>query len=335
MHVLDLATNQNGSGTKFWNDDMYTANTTLNETMNIPVYFDEETYFVTNLSNVMGYASWGSNDGNWNNNYLLNGGFDTRDSSWESGSKYWNWSSPSVSQGDVFNWSYQTDVKQGGNGAFEAEIVTQCEQETGYLKQGMLAEYFDNEGISFSTASMPDLIDRIPDHTRVESTLAYSSSGNAYPGLDDRFKNNWGARFSGLIEIQDAGNWTFYLDSDDGSELWINGVSLIQNYGSHGMREISGTLNLEQGLHDFKIEFFQGGGPHGLRFSYEGPNTTKTTIPSSAFYVSGDYIPQSESLIHKWDFEEGNGQTTADNISNNSNFTLYGTDNTNLSLIHI
>lgn len=328
-HVLDLATNQNGSGSKFWNDDMYTANTTLNETMSIPVYFDEETYFVTNLSNVMGYASWGSNDGNWNNNYLLNGGFDTRDDSWESGSKYWNWSSPSVSQEDVFNWSYQTDVKQGGNGAFEAEIVTLCEQETGYLKQGMLGEYFDNEGISFNTASMPDLIDRIPDHIRVESSLAYSSSGNAYPGLDDRFKNNWGARFSGLIEIQDAGNWTFYLDSDDGSELWINGVSLIQNYGSHGMREISGTLNLEQGFHDFKIEFFQGGGPHGLRFSYEGPNTTKTTIPSSAFYVSGDYVPQSENLIHKWDFNEGNGQTTADNISNNSNFTLHGMDNTN------
>ena len=38
---------------------------------------------------------------------------------------------------------------------------------------------------------MPDLIDREPDHVRIETDLAYSSSGSPYPGLDDRFKNNW------------------------------------------------------------------------------------------------------------------------------------------------
>ena len=47
-----------------------TANTTLNQSMGLPVHFDEETEFLTNISNVMGYASWGSNDGNWNKNYL-------------------------------------------------------------------------------------------------------------------------------------------------------------------------------------------------------------------------------------------------------------------------
>ena len=138
-HVLDLATNRNGSGYKFWNDDLYVANTTLNDTMNLPVYFDEETEFVTNVSNVIGYASWGSNDGNWNRNYLLNGGFDTLDSSWSSGSRYWNISAPTVSSGDVFNWSYQTSTKQNGNGAFEAEISASCTQDSGYLRPGIFA----------------------------------------------------------------------------------------------------------------------------------------------------------------------------------------------------
>ena len=41
--VLDLATNRNNSGYKFWNDDLYTANTTLNASMGLPVHFDEET----------------------------------------------------------------------------------------------------------------------------------------------------------------------------------------------------------------------------------------------------------------------------------------------------
>ncbi|MEC8589238.1 MAG: TIGR03790 family protein, partial [Candidatus Thermoplasmatota archaeon] len=89
-YVLDLATNRNGSGYKFWNDDLYTANTTLSEVYNQSVLFDEETGFVTNVSNVMGYASWGSNDGNWGANWGLNTGFETEDSSWSSGVRHWN-----------------------------------------------------------------------------------------------------------------------------------------------------------------------------------------------------------------------------------------------------
>ena len=328
-HVLDLATNRNNSGYKFWNDDLYVANSTLNGTMNLPVFFDEETEFITNVSNVIGYASWGSNDGNWNRNYLLNGGFDTLDASWSSGSRYWNSSAPTVAADDVFDWSYQSATKQGGNGAFEATISASCDQDSGYLRSGIFAEFFDNEGISFNSASMPDLIDRAPDHVRIENDLAYSSSNNPYPGLDDRFKHNWGARFSGLINIPEAGNWTFYLNSDDGSELWVNDISLIQNYGMHGMREYSGYSNLSAGYHDFRIEFFQGGGPHGLRFSWEGPNVSKTTIPASAFIVSGDYVPQSDSLIHRWDFSEGTGNSSSDTMSNDSNFTFYGMNSTN------
>ena len=328
-HVLDLATNRNSSGYKFWNDDLYVTNSTLNGTMNLPVYFDEETEFITNITNVMGYASWGSNDGNWNKNYLANGGFDTTDSSWSSGSRYWNASAPSVSSGDEFNWEFQTETMQGGAGALEAQIATECIQESGDMLSGIYAEFFDNEGLSFNSATMPDLIDRIPDHIRVETSLAYSSSNNAYAGLDDRFKHNWGARFSGLIEIPESGNWTLYLNSDDGSELWVDGVSAVQNYGSHGMREYSTTLNLSAGYHDFRIEFFQGGGPHGLLLSWQGPNVSKAYIPASAFFVAGDYIPQSDNLIHHWDFEEGSGNQTDDGVTNGSNITLHGMNSSN------
>ena len=100
--VLDLATNRNESGYKFWNDDLYAANTTLNGSLGLPVTFDEETEFLTNVSNVMGYASWGSNDGNWNNNYLPNGGFDTSDAAWQSGARYWSSSNATVAAGDSF-----------------------------------------------------------------------------------------------------------------------------------------------------------------------------------------------------------------------------------------
>ena len=48
---------------------------------------------------------------------------------------------------------------------------------------------------------------------------------------------------------------------------------------------------------------------------------------ASAFYVSGDVVPQSNNLIHVWDFEEG--QQSINDVSNDSNFTLYGMNSSN------
>ena len=328
-YVLDLATNRNGSGYKFWNDDLYTANTTLSELYNQSVLFDEETGFVTNVSNVMGYASWGSNDGNWGANWGLNTGFETEDTSWSSGVRHWNATIPTLSSGDSFAWQYQTSVKNAGSASLEATISASCTDESSNGTQGIFAEYFDNEGVSFNTGSMPSLIDRVPEHTRIEASLQYNAMYSAYPGLDDRFKNNWGARFSGLINIPDSGNWTFYLTSDDGSEMWLDGTSLVTNYGSHGMREKSGTRNITSGLHDFKIEFFQGGGTTWIAFEMGRPNQSKAMVPASAFLVSDGTPPSQSTLIHAWNFDEGIGTETNDSAVNGSSMTLYNMNSTN------
>ena len=321
--VLDVATNRNSSGYKFWNDALYDANTTLNGSMNLPVMLDEETVFLTGLDNLMGYASWGSNDGNWNINLLPNAGFDTADTAWSSGARYWNSTMPTVSGGDTIAWAHQSATKRNGNHAMELALSTACDQEGGRTMNGVYAEYFDNDGVSFNSGSMPTLIDRTPDHVRVESQLDHSVSNNAYPGLDDRFKQHWGARFSGFVDVPHDGNWTFYINSDDGSELWINGESVVQNYGMHGMREGSGWVNLTAGLHDFRVEFFQGGGPHGLIFSWEGPNTSKAVVPTSAFFVSGGPTPRAADLVHEWMFEDGSG-TSAEDSAGNADFDGVG-----------
>ena len=326
VFALDLATNRNGSGYKFWNDDLYTADGVLNGSMGLDTVFDDTTQFMTNVSNVMGYASWGSNDGNWNENKLPNSGFNTADATYSSGARYWNATLPTLSSGDTFEWSTQSDVKRDGNNALEASISAVCTQEPGNGTQGILAEFFDNNGVSFSTSSMPTLIDRVPDHVRLESSLQYSSSSQAYAGLDNRFQNDWGARFSGLVEVPETGNWTFFLTSDDGSELWLDGQSLVTNYGSHGMREISQYIQLDAGKHDFRVEFFQGGGPHGLQLSWEGPNQSKSLIPSSAFSLSDSYIPSEANLIHHWDFEDGSGNLAQDSVNTSTSFTLNNMD---------
>ena len=329
VFALDLATNRNGSGYKFWNDDLYVANSTLNGSLGLPTHFDQTSNFLTNVSNVMGYASWGSNDDSWGDNWLPNAGFETGDVTYSSGAQFWNTTVPSLSSGDSFNWSTQSNTTESGSNALEASISAVCTQEAGNGTQGILAEFFDNDGVSFSTSSMPSLIDRVPDHIRLENSLQYSSSSQAYTGLDNRFKNDWGARFSGLIEVPETGNWTFFLKSDDGSELWIDGLSLVTNHGSHGMREHSQYIQLDQGKHDFRIEFFQGGGPHGLQLSWQGPNQSKALIPPSAFSLASEYIPSESNLIHHWDFEEGSGNYAFDSANESTNFTLKNMNSSN------
>lgn len=327
-HVLDLATNRNGSGYKFWNDDLYVANATLNQSHGIDALFDETSTFLTNVSNVMGYASWGSNDGSWSENFLPNQGFETADAATTSGRKFWEASAGSPAAGETFAWTW-SDVKRGGSGAMALEVAANCSQFSGDGTPGLHGEFFDNEGgVTIPTGAMPVLIDREPDHARVEADLDYGSSGQPYPGLDDRFKHNWGARFSGLVDVPWADNWTFHLTSDDGTELWIDGQSVVTNHGMHGMVERTGWVDLDQGLHDLRVEFYQGGGPHGLKLAWSTSNLSKTPVPTSAFVVDDAWMPSGASLEHHWSFEDGSGSTVSDSVGD-ADLTATGMDASN------
>lgn len=325
--VLDLATNRNGSGYKYWNDDLYTANTTLNGTYNLPVFFDQETEFVTNVSNVIGYASWGSNDGNWNANYLPNSGFDTADSSWSTQARFWSHTLPSTMGNESIEIDVQSSKKQGGANALSVTLSPDCSGQDAEGMNGLLSEYFDNRGTSFNTNAMPILEGRFPNAVTIQPTINFPSTSNPHPGLDSRFKETFSVRFTSSIDIPEDGNWTFYLNSDDGSEMWLDGVSLIQNHGTHGMREYSGYRNLSSGYHELRVEMFQGGGPHGVILSWEGPNQTKAVVPASAYKVFTDR-PQSDSILHSWDFETGSGSIAFDG-QQSANLTLYDMNSTN------
>ena len=72
--------------------------------------------------------------------------------------------------------------------------------------------------------------------------------------------NDFGVRFSGVIEIPDDGEYTFWLNSDDDSQLFLDGQRLINNDGTHPPAEKSGKATLKAGPHSFTLLFFQGGG---------------------------------------------------------------------------
>jgi len=80
---------------------------------------------------------------------------------------------------------------------------------------------------------------------------------------------NFGADITGILSIPSNGNYIFSLNSDDGSLLFIDGVLVIDNGGTHGPTVVaSPSTVLTAGNHPFEVQFFEDlGGPSGVDLS--------------------------------------------------------------------
>ncbi|MCS5587397.1 MAG: PA14 domain-containing protein [Porticoccaceae bacterium] len=84
---------------------------------------------------------------------------------------------------------------------------------------------------------------------------------------------NFATTFDFQINIKEPGDYTFYLRSDDGSKLYIDGVAVIDNDGLHSVRERSETTSLLAGKHKVRVEYFQREGGLVIQAAYQGPDT--------------------------------------------------------------
>jgi len=90
--------------------------------------------------------------------------------------------------------------------------------------------------------------------------------------------------YTGYINVPSDGQYTFYLASDDGSILYIDGVQVVNNDGTHMIIEQGNSIGLQAGLHAISVGYFNQTGYQGLQVSYSGPGVSKQLIPSSALY---------------------------------------------------
>jgi len=187
---------------------------------------------------------------------------------------------------------------------------------TNGFNSGLIAEFFDNSGLSVNTSGMPDLNGRTPDFTRIDTMINYSNSNNQpWPGLSSSFADEFSSRHTGYVRVDIAGNYTFYVNSDDGSKLWIDNQVVVENIGTHAIREESGTIYLNAGYHTLKLEFFENFGWAGLELKWESDSIPKQYVPpGSLFHGSGLPIRQNE-LVSWWPLDEANGTVIGDLIS--------------------
>ncbi|WP_069658999.1 alkaline phosphatase family protein [Arcticibacter eurypsychrophilus] len=95
----------------------------------------------------------------------------------------------------------------------------------------------------------------------------------------------FGLVYEGYLQIDKAGKYSFYTQSDDGSKLYIDGEQVVDNDGDHGVIESMGSITLKPGKHAIKVAYFNADGGFWLETFYKGPGLTKQIIPANKLFL--------------------------------------------------
>ncbi len=169
--------------------------------------------------------------------------------------------------------------------------------------------------------------DALPTVTGTVSKLAtrYSEESFWEGGPED----NFAARYTGLLNIKSGGTYTFFLTSDDGSALYINGERVINNDGMHGDIELRVALDLGAGMHDIEIRYFDGGWDASLQLEWVGPDSD-----GQRQIIEGDAFVQKTV---EEDTDSGTSEESTDTNTNGAashdtgDSTDLGSDNSQIS----
>ena len=138
------------------------------------------------------------------------------------------------------------------------------------LKPGLSYRYFEGEW------------DKLPDLKKLQQW--YFGVVDTLTLAPKKRNENFAMSFSGYILAPKKGVYRFYLSSDDGSKLMVDGLVAINNDGLHSLEEKSAEVGLNQGFHAIRIEYLQRTGGAELQLYIEGPGIPKTPVSKEMLF---------------------------------------------------
>jgi hypothetical protein len=109
--------------------------------------------------------------------------------------------------------------------------------------QGWLGEYFSNATLTGA-----------PVVVRTDAAIDFQwQQGSPAPGVPaDRFSVRWRGRWP-----FEEGGYRFYAYADDGVRLWVDGMTVIDQWRDQAATLAYGDLNLSTGQHDVRVEYYE------------------------------------------------------------------------------
>ncbi len=158
-------------------------------------------------------------------------------------------------------------------------------------ESGVIVNYYDLPPESGET--VPDFSAMTEYKTDTVSTIDYYLPRGLVRYGGEEFatsgrRDSLAALFTGYVDVPVAGIYTFYLLSDDASDLYIGNTKVIENYGEHWcqMREQAGQIGLKAGKHAFSVGYTEINGLNGLRLCWEGPDFEREIVPPARILYS-------------------------------------------------
>lgn len=185
---------------------------------------------------------------------------------------------------DVYAGVGVSPVSPVGSVALDENGRGECEMPTGW---GFLGEY--GLGTSFDS----------PMFARVDRQINFEYQGDS---CDPRVPaDGFCIRWRGYLQVDVDGDYTFYLTTDDGSRMWVDGVQIIDNWGHHAPVEKTATVTLEKGEHEIRVDYYEDYGWASAHLEWSGPSIERThDIPvrplSSAFGDPVFFVRQTDPV---------------------------------------
>ncbi len=138
------------------------------------------------------------------------------------------------------------------------------------LKPGLEYKYYEEHVLS---------VDELEKFTPKKTGIT------PYFSIEERENDGlFGFIYSGFIKIPVEGVYTFYLTTNDGGVLYLDGIRFIDTDGPRGATPASRMVRLNAGTYRIEEKYFQMGAGFTNVVQWKGPGIRKEVIPPSVLF---------------------------------------------------
>ena len=167
---------------------------------------------------------------------------------------------------------------------------------------GTIASYFE---FPQALSSVPNFSQYTPSLITLESNVNHPDA-TQWEGLPFTANHKFGAVYEFELFAPYTGYYTFRIQSDDGSLMYIDGDLFLNNDGIHGRESKSDSIRLTHGFHHIVVEYFDEGYRAGLQLFWDGADFAEQIIPSNnVYHIVGQIDIDSDGMPDWWENHYG------------------------------
>jgi len=102
-------------------------------------------------------------------------------------------------------------------------------------------------------------------------------------------QDNFGVKWSGFIHIEMSGEYSFFINADDGVHFYLDEDLLIDEWSYQNKEYTTDALYLEEGLYPFLVEFYEGSGASKMELLWSSDHFGKEAVPAEAFWYTDNW----------------------------------------------